>query len=209
MNKLLIVFFLLFFSTHGRTQLSEKQGLVSFKYSMGTVDSARYSAYSASGEWRLKENFGLNYNLEFIHRNDHIYQIHSSAGTIVGPPIFLFGLISLISNNAINNSDFSVGSFGVLLGILAFIVPDGVSFHIPYKYNWDFSPYANILGVDYMKNNNNNKSYFRYSSSFGIRVNYWQESNLTLSSFIETRKVAAMGWAFGGGIGIGYAFSDR
>ena len=83
-----------------------------------------------------------------MHRNDSLFQMHLPIGIIAAPIMFL-GQMSTINI-------FGNGNTGAKLGmvLLALLIPDGVSFHIPYRYRYDFSPYANILGFDYIKNKN-------------------------------------------------------
>ncbi len=199
--KYLVAFFFVFNLLSAEAQFNQSTGHVYAATGIGRVDSANLQTYGVRGEWLVHERLGLNYNFEFVHRNDHIYQIHGSAGMLLGPPLIIFGLVT--SNN---NSTFNFGGLGTALGVILLLAPEGVSYHIPVRYNWDISPYANFLGVDYMKNNNTDKYYFRYAGSYGVKVNYWQENGFTLTAFTETRKVAGMGWSFGGGFGIGYAW---
>ncbi len=195
-------------SFYGAAQLNQMKGNAHFKFSMGKVDTALYQNYSIGGEWIVHDNIGLNYNFDVFLRNDKIWQLHSSAGLIAGPPLIGLGLVSWISNVATNNSA-DLGAVGVITGILLLILPEGVSFHLPIKYNYDLSAYVNVLGVDFMKNNNIDKSYLRYAATFGGKFTYWNPKNYTIFGFAETRKVAGMGWSIGGGLGLGYTFNKR
>jgi hypothetical protein len=207
--KILCSLFVLFFLANiSFSQLNQCKGNAHFKLSAGKIDSAIYQNYSIGGEYFVHDNISLNYNFDVFLRNDKIWQLHSSAGLIAGPPLIGLGIVSWISNSVTNNSA-DLGALGVVTGILLLILPEGVSFHLPYKYNWNFSTYANVLGVDFMKNNNSNKSYLRYAATFGVKTNYWNPKNYTIFSFFETRKVAGMGWSMGGGIGIGRTFGKR
>jgi hypothetical protein len=202
-----LIIFLAVPSAHA--QLTEGDGHVFLKYSYGAVDSARYHNYSVSGEFFLNPYIGLNYNFDLMFRNDNIRQFHSSVGALVGPPLIVIGLISAASNsNNTDDSQFNLGALGALLGVLILIAPDGVSFHIPVSYKWDISPYANLLGIDFVRNKNTNHNTFKYAMSFGCKTTYLTYSHFTLNAFAETRKVAGMGWSFGGGFGIGYAIGQ-
>lgn len=199
--KHLIAFLFVFSSLCASAQFNQNTGHVYFASGVGSVDSANLQTYGVRAEWLVHERLGLNYNFEFVKRNDKIYQIHGSAGMLLGPPLIIFGLLT--ANNPFGTN---VSGWGTVAGILLLVCPEGVSYHIPIKYHWDLSPYANFLGADYMKNNNSDKHYLRYASSYGFKVNYWNEGGFTLTAFTETRKVAGMGWSFGGGFGIGYAW---
>lgn len=203
--KLIITCLLWLSSLCTYAQFNQNTGHVWLSSGIGHVDSANLQTYGVRGEYLIHERLGLNYNFEFVHRNDHIYQIHSSAGMLLGPPLIIFGLLSNNSNNQ-TSSTFGLGGLGVVAGIILLVAPEGVSYHIPVGYRWDLSPYANFLGVDFMKNNNTDKWYLRYVGSYGFKATFWQEGGFTMTSFIETRKVAGMGWSYGGGIGLGYAF---
>lgn len=205
--KIIITIAFLFIIGTSFSQLSECNHSIHFKTSVGKVDTAFYQNFSIGGELIFENRLALNYNFDFVHRDDQIYQLHSSAGLIVGPPLIGLGLISWITNSTSNNSA-DLGALGVIGGILLLILPEGVSYHIPYKYNWDFAPYLNVLGVDFMKNNKPNvdKGYLRYAATAGLKVSYWNPKNYTFFSFIETRKTAGMGFAYGGGFGIGMTF---
>ena len=169
------------------------------KVSGGMVDTALFSNVSISAEYLVKPYLGLNYNFDFMHRNDNIFQFHSPVGPIAAPIVF-------ISQLSIFNFGNNLGTqLGVVL--LALIIPDGVSFHIPFRYNYDFSPYANIIGFDFVKNKTTNQSNFRYAASFGFKASYCFSNNFTLMAFTETRKVSTMGWSLGAGVGIGYSFN--
>ncbi|MES2556743.1 MAG: hypothetical protein V4604_11365 [Bacteroidota bacterium] len=202
-----LIIFLSVPSVHA--QLTEGDGHVFAKYSYGIVDSARYHNYSVSGEYFLNPYIGLNYNFDLMFRNDNIRQFHSSVGALVGPPLILIGIISAASNsNDTDDSQFNLGALGAILGVLILVAPDGVSFHIPVSYKWDISPYANVLGIDFVRNKNTNHNNFKYAMSFGCKTTYLTYSDFTLNAFVETRKVAGMGWSFGGGFGIGYAIGS-
>ncbi len=204
------LFFVLFcFLYNGLSaQYTETGGQLWAKYSLGQVDSARYNNFSVGGEVLLAKRWGLNYNFDFIFRNDNIFQMHSSAGLIIGPFLIGAGIASWAAtgdSDGDGQKDANLGALGIIGGLLVFALPEGVSYHIPIKYNWDVAPYVNILGVDYMKNRNTDEWYLRYAATFGTRLTYWNPKRYTFNAFAETRKVAGMGWSFGGGLGIGYS----
>lgn len=208
MKKILFLF--IFFQTKLFAQYTETSGHLWAKYSYGKIDSANYNNFSIGGEWLVTNRIGLNYNFDLVFRNDRIFQAHSSAGMIVGPPLIGLGIVSWIvagDDDGDGDKDANLGGLGVIGGILLLILPEGVSYHFPIHYNFDVAPYANILGVDFMKNRNTDKSYFRYAATFGTKVTYWRPNNFTLSAFFETRKTAGMGWSYGGGLGLGYTIN--
>lgn len=152
------------------------------------------------------------YNLEYQRRTDNYNHIHASVGTLAGPPLILIGLLSGIasSNDASSTGSlFGLGYLGALVGLLITILPDGVSYHIPYGFNGDIAPYANVLGIDYIWNKNLGYSQWKYACSFGVKGTYWHHSNWMMQGFLETRKVASTGWGFGAGIGVAYSLGNN
>lgn len=199
MRLLFIIILIPFF---GITQIEMNKFHVYGKYSCGKIDSAFYNSVSFTGEYMIHKKIGLNYNLDFTHRNDNIFQFHTSMGSVAGPLLFV-----VFASNVAGILNSSGSRFAV--AVLACVLPDGVSFHIPYRYRWDFSPYINFLGFDYVRYKQTGTQAFKYSSSFGFKTSYWFNNNLTLTSFIETRKTRSMGWGIGAGVGIGYTFKAR
>lgn len=210
--KITITSILLFFTLIVHSQLISKRGYVGFKTSAGIIDTAFYMNYGITGEYLMKNKFGLIYNLEFQKRSDNYKQIHGSIGSLGGPPLILIGLLSGISNSSndgnSSGSVFGLGYLGLVMGILVTILPDGVSYHIPFRYNGDIAPYANVLGFDYVWNKKANYSEWKYSCSFGVKASYWHFSNWMLQGFVETRKVAFTGWGIGAGLGCSYSFGN-
>lgn len=202
--KLLIMKILLFLflvPLYSYSQIDMNKFYLYGKTSFGKVDTALYTNISFSGEYLVHKNIGLNYSMEFMHRDDQIFQFHTTMGAVAGPLLF----VVLAANSVVMNSN----GTKFLLAALAFVLPDGVSFHIPYRYRWDFSPYINFLGFDYVKYKNINFHEFRYASSFGFKTSYWMNNNMTFLAFAETRKVRTMGWSYGMGFGVGYTFKAR
>jgi len=205
---LLLLLFALPFT--GNAQLTSNKAHIFVKYSYGKVDSSTFHLYSLSGEYLLNRYIGLNYNFDLMFRHDQLRQFHSSIGALAGPPLIAIGVFSAIASSSnTTNSTFNLGILGGLLGLAILIAPDGVSFHIPASYRWDISPYANVLGVDFIRDKNTNDTYFKYAMSFGAKTTYLHRDHFTLNAFAETRKVAGMGWSVGAGFGLGYTFAPR
>jgi hypothetical protein len=184
------------------SQLTENKFHFLAKYGIGKVATANYSTVSLAGEWFVHPNIGLNYSFEWMERSDNIRQIHTPMG-IVGGPILIVG--SFLSSGG----DTTRSGIGAALGILLLVLPDGVSFHLPASYKWDISPYANILGLDFIRDRNMARSYLKYACSFGLKSTYGLTEKIKLTAFLETRQAARFGWSFGGGIGLGMVFGNR
>jgi hypothetical protein len=207
------LFALLVIPFSSKAQLTEKKGYVGFKTSYGFVDTSFYTNYGLTGEYLFENRIGLVYNFEYQRRTDNFKHIHASVGSLAGPPLILIGLISGLADSAndgtSSGSVFGLGYLGTLVGLLITVLPDGVSYHIPFGYNGDISPYANFLGIDYIWNKNLGYSQWKYACSFGVKGTYWHQSNWMLQGFLETRKVASTGWGFGAGLGAAYSLGNN
>jgi hypothetical protein len=208
--SLTILFVFIALQNLSYSQLTQKRGYVGFKSSFGFMDTSTYQNYGITGEYLFNNRIGLVYNFEYQNRSDKFKHIHASVGSLAGPPLLLIGLLSGISNadEVSSGSVFSLGYFGALVGLLITVLPDGVSYHIPVGYNWDISPYANVLGIDYIWNKSIGYSKWKYACSFGVKSTYWHHNNWMLQGFLETRKVASSGWGVGLGIGAAYSFGN-
>ncbi len=198
MKKQLLILVLLCFGSIAQSQLLDHKFHIYGRYSMGTVQNVNYNNYSLDGEILTKKNFGLNYNFDYITRKDSITQFHTSMGILGAPVLFGIGLINAADVDTTNS-----GAFGILGGILLLVLPDGLSYHYSPTYKWDVSPYANILGLDFVKNKKTDDFFLKYACSFGVKSTYLINDLITATAFIETRQAAQFGWAFGGGIGLG------
>jgi hypothetical protein len=199
MKNLLLVAFLCF-GSYSNAQLTESKFHLEAKYSLGGIDTAFYNNYGANFEWFVHRNIGINYSLDYLNRNDNYRSIHTPMGLLAAP-------ISLL---VVASSPFSFNSGNTLWFLLLMLaIPDGISLHIPYRYKWDFSPYANVLGLDFVKNSSNDQSWIKYGCSFGIKATYMLNDRFTAASFIETRHSNGFGWGFGGGASLGFVFKQR
>jgi len=212
--KVFLFFLFLYLNTFIATaQFNQYRFHVYGKASAGMIDKNNYFNIGGSMEWMVKPKIGLNYNLEYQYRSNGYSHIHASIGSLAGPPLFIIGLISGISDNSDwdnnDNNPFNFGYLGAIAGLLLTICPDGVSYHFPIGYHWDVAPYANVLGIDWVFNRKENYSQLKYALSFGTKVSYSFSNNMTANLFIETRKIASTGFGIGGGFGIGYLLKKR
>lgn len=203
MRSVILVLTLLF-SPSCLTQLNEHEGHIWMKTGLGYSTKSTYTTIGFNGEYLITRRIGLNYNLEAFIRKDSLIQYHSSVGSLAGPPIILFSLFLKTGNNT-----FDLGTLGTFAGIAMLVAPDGVCYHIPVGYRVDIAPYVNVLGVDLIRNTHYKFNQFKWANSYGVKSCYWFDNGFTLNAFVESRKTASLPWQFGGGIGIGYAFSPR
>lgn len=192
--------------------MTQKKGYIGFKTSYGFVDTSFYNNYGITCEYIFRNKIGLVYNLEYQRRTDNYKHIHASVGSLAGPPLMLIGLLSGIANSydaSSTGSVFGLGYLGAFVGLLITVLPDGVTYHIPFGFNGDIAPYANVLGIDYVWNNSLGYSQWKYSCSFGVKGTYWHHSNWMMQGFLETRKVANTGWGYGAGLGVAYSLGNN
>lgn len=174
------------------------------KTSIGVIDTAFYSSYGLSAEIFANKKLSFNYNFDYTLRKDNVTQLHTPMGLVGGPILMAIGL-----GNAADADTTTSGAFGVLGGLLLLVLPDGVSYHQNVGYRGDISPYANLLGIDFIHNRTLHERKIKYACSFGVRGTYVVAEHFTFSAFAETRKTASIPWGFGGGIGIGYTFKKK
>lgn len=201
--KNLLYLFITVLSLTSNAQLTQKKVNLQAKYSMGLIDTAQYHNFSITTEFIVHDYIGLNYNFDLMFRNDNIRQLHTPMGVIGGPLLMGIGLTKIVDGDSN-----TMGGL-VLVGLLILALPDGVSFHIPTAYRWDISPYANLLGIDFVKNRTTDEKFIKYACSFGAKATYVMKDQFTFSTFVETRKTAGMSWGIGGGFGIGILFGER
>jgi hypothetical protein len=185
--------------TFGQFQSEETH--ISGKFSYGSTDSSRYNSYGLQIDLFVEDFFSVNYNFDLTYDTDNIRYFHTPLGLIGGPPLIIFGLLSSDSTNA-----FNFGKGGAVLGLLLLILPDGAALHIPIRDKVDISPYANVLGLDFIRDRNSNEKWIKYSLSLGARITYLHKSGVTISFFGEYRKPARFSWMKGIGISAGFRF---
>jgi len=198
-----LLFLFCFVSFNSIAQLSVNRFNINAKFSMGKIDEAAYICPGLFAEWFIHDKIGLNYNFDLLRRNDYFNQTRTPMGLIGGPILIAAGLANSLDGDTTNSS--GAGLFGFLLLAL----PDGVSIHQALGYRGDLSPYANVLGIDFIKNRLTGDRRIKYSCTFGIKGSFIVRDHLVLSAFVEGRKTASIPIGFGGGLSVGYAFNKR
>jgi uncharacterized protein (TIGR02145 family) len=155
--------------------------------SVGLIDGERYNNFSLNSEYFTGNRFSILHSLDYQTKSNGEKSVHIWGS-------FPFLLLSIIEP-----------TWGVLG-----LVPDGVSYHIPVSSNLDISPYANVLGFDYVWNENQKYLDIQYATSFGLKTSYWTNFNLLVQAFFETKKNYSFEnagwnkWGFEGGLGLAY-----
>lgn len=203
MIRFLIITIAILSAGFGKAQFRSDDTQFSAKYSYGTVGPARYSSYSLCAELFLGDHFSANYNFDLSYSTDGIRNLHTPLGLIAGPPLIALGMIT--SRNETENSPFYLGKGGILLGFILLVAPDGFGIHIPIRNHVDISPYANVLGLDFIRDRNNGDHWIKYSCSFGGKISFLYKG-FSAFVFAEARKPARFEWMKGIGFGVGYYF---
>ncbi len=199
---LVFTFFILGFTS--KAQVTNHFCNLSLKYSMGSIDTATYSNYGFQAEIMLNEYFGINYNFDLIERDDNVRQFHAPMGLLGGPLLIGAGL-----SNSFDGDTTSKGLGLILIGAAMIGIPDGVNFHLPLSPTMDMAIYANVLGIDFIKDRTTDFSTIKYAASFGTKYTYVFRERVTFAGFVETRKTAGIPWSIGGGIGVGVLLGDK
>jgi hypothetical protein len=205
MVKTTLLFFAIFtlgFSSNA--QLTNHMCNLSLKYSAGTIDTALYSNYGFQAEVVVNKYIGISYNFDLLERNDNVRQFHAPMGLLGGPIVIAAGF-----SNSFDGDTTSKGLGLVLLGVAMIAIPDGVNFHLPLSPTVDMAVYANVLGIDFIKNRTTDDRTIKYAASFGTKCTYVIRERFTIAGFVETRKTAGIPWSIGGGMGVGVLLGDN
>jgi hypothetical protein len=197
MTRILILSFLTLLLWGGNPcygQLTEHRFHLSGRVTTGLDDTVTFQNYSASFEWHVHRNIGLIYSLDWMQRTDAYRIIHTPAGIIGAPLLLIF-------------SGGYIGSGWLLFCVLA--MPDGIALHLPFRYKWDFSPYVNVAGLDFVTDKNTGITTIEYATSFGFKTTYLLNDQFVITALAESRYTFGNNLTIGGGLGLGYAFGKR
>ena len=197
---IIIVFFL---SVNTFTQINTNRFLISGRISGGLMQKDLYSSYGFSSEYIIKNKFGLIYNIDGFSTQKQ-FNLHSPMGLTGGSLLIYAGLVSLTDGDPETSA-----SFGLIGGLICLILPDGISYHHNIGYKWDLSPYANLLGIDFIFNDQRKFESIDYACSFGFKTSYLLKDNLFCSGYLETRKSGELPWTLGIGGGFGFTIKHK
>jgi len=183
-------------------QLTEKSFRVETSGMFGAYGNSAYYGGSIGARWLVTERVGLRYNFDVLQLNNQTRHVHTPMGLVGGPILMAAGFARSFDGDSTTR-----GTFGIVSGLLLLILPEGFSYHQPIGNHFELSPYANLLGIDFIRNTAHNSNKVKYACSFGVQVTALTFSNLTIHGFVETRKAASVPWGFGGGIGLGWIVS--
>lgn len=154
----------------------------------------------------LTDNISVNYNFDLSYSTDNVRYFHTPLGLIGGPPLIVLGLLSGDGSSGGDSSSLNLGKGGAVLGLLLLVAPDGIAAHIPIGSHVDIAPYANVLGLDFIRDRNTDQKWIKYSASFGMQVTFLHKTDFTMSLYGEVRKAAKFDWMKGIGFSVGYHF---
>lgn len=199
-----VVFLILLSSGAVFGQLTQKSFRVEASAMFGAYGNAAYYGGSLGARWLVSDRVGLRYNFDVLQLNNQTRHIHTPMGLIGGPILLASGI-----GRSIDGDSTTRGGFGIISGLLLLALPEGFSYHLPIGNRLEISPYANLLGIDFIRNRATNSSRVKYACSFGIQMTALTFSSVTIQGFIETRKTASVPWGFGGGIGLGWVVNRK
>lgn len=202
-KQLLTILTLTLFLQTAYSQLNSNRFLISGRFSGGLIQKDFYSTYGLSGEYIIKNKFGLVYNIDGISSKNG-FRLHSPIGLATGGILFYTGVKSL------SDKDTEwYAKFGVIGGLILMAMPDGISYHQNIGYRWDISPYANLLGIEMTFDDNHDLDVVNYACSFGVKTSYLIKDNLFCSGYLETRKTGDYPWSLGIGGGFGFSIKHK
>ncbi len=202
-KQALVILTLSLFIIPVNSQINTNRFLISGKISGGLIQKELYTTYGISSEYLIKNRFGLIYNLDGISSKNQ-FSFHSPMGLTGGSLLIYAGLVSLTDGDPETS-----GNIGLIGGLICLILPDGISYHQNIGYKWDLSPYANLLGIDFVFNEQRKFETINYACSFGVKTSYLISDNLFCSGYVETRKSGEIPWTFGIGGGLGFTIKHK
>jgi hypothetical protein len=165
---------------------SSSQGfLLAADASVGKIGRDNYYNLSLNSEYFTHRRFSILHSLDYQVKSNGEESVHLWASL----PLAVFSIIE------------------PTWGIMG-LIPDGISYHIPISSRFDIAPYANVLGVDYVWNDNQSYLDLQYAMSYGLKVSFWASDYWLLQGFFESKKNYSFeyldwnDWGFEGGIGV-------
>jgi len=190
--------------------------LLHYKHDIKSANNSPIFNYGLELEVFVLDYLTINYNFNFGHYVDQDkFSIHAPAGFIVGPPSViggLFGCIGCLKDdgyweyewNYSAQQDDSIwvntrtpektercqkSSKRLALGILITLLPEGIGYQFPIiGDNLRFGPYINLVGMDFIHDNNTGNTDAVWSYGGGAKLIIADGSNFfNLSGFAELR----------------------
>ncbi len=173
----------------------------------------------------VSDDVSINWSLSVGRREDgDAWHIHSPAGVVVGPPLFVVGLVRSIVGTDEYEYEYACDTLSdpgcyntyvvdssrikrfdplMLVGIIATVMPEGVALHLKPTDWLSVSPYVDPLGLDYVNSKTSDERGLHYSISAGARLNIYVNETVTFAGFAEFKNISGVGMGTAWGISIG------
>src|SRR3989339_790305 len=151
-----------------------------------------------SFEPSVTDFLSLNYKFSLSYKDNKLYSVHGTPGTVVSPYMLMFAL----------EADSNRGGW-VFLSILTLLLPEGVNFKIhPRNFSqFAFSIYVNPFGVDYARRLETLPKTIYMSGETGIKAYFQVKDNFFAGAYGGIRGIYRFGkLGFTAGFQIGYVF---
>jgi len=150
-----------------------KQGDVTISVQGGRLSLRDFSIRNATGinlDFTLGNNIGIHYNISFGRKYFHAPLAPVGGGHVMG---------FLLKGNS------SLGG-AIAMAALLSLVPEGVSYNIPFSQKMGVSPYISPLQFDYIKQENQTSGTDSYAcGALGLKFNFLAAEIIRISPFGE------------------------
>lgn len=159
-----------------------------FQQNVETYISARFGHLKMEG-YTPRQYGGVELDFQFENYMGIQYSFLGGKNYYhmpLAPPIGFWA--GLAATNSVPLTDTTIDRFGlgVFIGILTAIVPESVSYEIPFNYNFSVSPYISPLQLEFLKNKGNEKGDWSAGLGIGSRLHlYLNQGKLRVSPFFE------------------------
>jgi len=190
MKKILLTLGIVFAFT-----FSKGQEEVRLTFSGVSILNPTFTSYSLnpSIDIGVGEHLNIHYSLGFGVRGNNKFYMHMPGLAPVGMLAFLAGL---------GNG----GEFWRFVGIVLFILPEGISYDIPLNDKWEMSPFININSAETYAYGVNNNFRYKFSADGGIATRYYFNDKIFGQFYTSAKIIESKGWGASAGLGIGLAW---
>lgn len=155
------------------TNAQLRQGDVTLSVQGGRLSLTDFSVRNATGinlDFTLGNNIGIHYNFTFGRKYFHAPLAPVGGGYVMG---FLL------------DGDASLGGAFVVALILS-VIPEGISYNIPFNQKTGISPYISPLQFDFIKQENQVSGTDAYAGgAMGLKLNLLAAEKIRISPFGE------------------------
>ncbi|MFT7613504.1 MAG: hypothetical protein ACI9J3_002479 [Parvicellaceae bacterium] len=219
-HGLLFLFLFLFLIPLSSIAQDEGQSMWHYKHDISSNDNGSIKNYGFEFEYFVLDNLSINYSLSFGHYddpNENKFLIHTPAGFIAGPQLFLRGLFSCAGclkedgyyeyEEHFESNEWHTDSIWVdtrrpektircdkagkriLMGLLITALPEGINYQFPIiRNNLRFGPYINFAGLDFIHDKDTKETNAVWAYGAGAKVIISDGDNFfNLTGYAEMR----------------------